>query len=829
MSTSNTATTAAAVDVLLLGATGWSAAWIIPALRDHKLTYALTSRSGSPSNRTTEPTIPFGLADDFSQQQVEEATAALPQAHTIIIVFPIKNKEVMRFFVDAYHARFPSTPTRWIQLGSSGIWLSGQNDSDSPIDPTNPRGQAEHVLLTLNDSSLSRQTTVLNLAGLYGGSRHPINFARKVAPSKVALSRKGSLHLVHGIDVARALICVIGSTPDSQLWGRRWIITDTNVYDWWKLILSFELPEAGQWVKELMAEYNIRSLPRPIATAPDQGPPPYIDRALDGSQFWHTVNDRPKVGAVDQPSDLVRDNGKPVSASADPRAIFDVGDVRPYVPELAEGSIQDLRRRIVQSLEDTPLPNNPFESDKERFGLTHDKFEHLRKTWATFLQEPDADTGAEHDTWAARWAHIKSFSHYKVEVEEIDLHFVLERPDHDEARRSGRPVIPLLLIHGWPGSFLEFLDVARPLAHPGPSAPAWVPAFDVIMPSSPGYIFSSLPKIRRKAKTSGISTGNNSGPEGDLLVADVARVFDKLMIKLGFKDSGYAVQAGDWGSTVARMMAVQFPQRVRAVHLNFIPAPPAPIKLPLLSALGPPGSTARSVLRRIPGSGIVCSVLTALADIPRNVPRRWWLNDWLTAHRPVSILGALARLPWSIFSRLLGQGPLLTHREANNIARGLTFQESGSAYAAMHATRPTTLGLAMAASPLALLAWVGEKFYAWTDEDPSESEILTSVTLWWCTGTMARSLYPYRNRPPLGVQTVIARPENFITVPTGHSDFPKEILPSARTWIAATCNLQWYRVHSYGGHFAAMERPDAFVEDMRECFASIYPLDTLKA
>ncbi|KAK0546345.1 hypothetical protein OC861_005310 [Tilletia horrida] len=809
------------VDVLLLGATGWSAAWIIPAFREQRLSYALTSRSGSPSNGTQEPTIPFSLSDDWNDDQVKEATQSLPEAKAVVIVFPIKSTNVMKAFVDAYHARFqPKHQVRWIQLGSSGIWLSGKNDSDSPLDPTNARGQAEQTLLELNSGSDQRLTTVLNLAGLYGGTRHPINFARKVAPSKEALARKGSLHLIHGLDVAQAIVLALISKPDSPVWGKRWLLTDRNVYDWWQLVISFKLPDPSRWAHELMAEYSIKSLPRPVAESADQGPPRYLDRALDGSGFWSTVQAQPKVGRVDEASDLVRENGMTVSQSSDPRAIFDVGEVRIFVPEVSSEGLRDLRKRVQDSIESLSLPANPFEADKERFGLTQAKFEHLRRKWVDFL---DPEAGAEHDTWAARWSYIQSFSHLKVEIEQVDLHFIRERPDLEEAKRSGRPVIPLLLIHGWPGSFLEFLEVARPLAHPGPSAPRWVPAFDVVIASSPGYTFSGLPKMRRRAKAGGIAVGNNSGPDGDLLVADVARIFDKLMIKLGYGKEGYAVQAGDWGSMVARKMAVNHSERVKAVHLNFIPAPPAPIRIPIVSSIAPSGSLTRSMLRAIPGSGLVGSLLSYLADIPRNVPRTWWLSDFLTAQRPVGVLGSFARLHWWFISKVLGQGPLLTNRESNNIERGLTFQTSGSAYAAMHGTRPSTLGLVCASSPLALLAWIGEKFYAWTDEDPSESEVLTSLTLWWLTDTMGRSLYPYRNRPPLGVQTVIGLPENYIRVPTGHSDFPKEIIPSPRAWIEGTCNLKWYRVHSSGGHFAAMEKPDDFVQDLRECFASIYP------
>lgn len=101
-------------------------------------------------------------------------------------------------------------------------------------------------------------------------------------------------------------------------------------------------------------------------------------------------------------------------------------------------------------------------------------------------------------------------------VEGISIHYVRERPDYEAARAQGRKVIPLLLLHGWPGHFAEFLDVIKPLAHPGPSAPIEVPAFDVVVPSHTGYLFSSGPPMKDEKESK--SLGNMSGPDGDLLV-----------------------------------------------------------------------------------------------------------------------------------------------------------------------------------------------------------------------------------------------------------------------------------------------------------------------
>lgn len=78
------------------------------------------------------------------------------------------------------------------------------------------------------------------------------------------------------------------------------------------------------------------------------------------------------------------------------------------------------------------------------------------------------------------------------------------------------------------------------------------------------------------------------------------------------------------------------------------------------------------------------------------------------------------------------------------IAKGRQFLATGSAYAAEHGTRPATIGLVLASNPLALLAWIGEKYREWTDEDPSLQQILESVSLYWFTQTIESSIYTYR-------------------------------------------------------------------------------------
>lgn len=86
----------------------------------------------------------------------------------------------------------------------------------------------------------------------------------------------------------------------------------------------------------------------------------------------------------------------------------------------------------------------------------------------------------------------------------------------------------------------------------------------------------------------------------------------------------------------------------------------------------------------------------------------------------------------------------LSPQDKAGYERGKEFTRTGAAYSQFHATRPATIGLALDSSPLALLAWIGEKFLAWTDVDPPLETILESVSLYWFTESMGRGVFPYR-------------------------------------------------------------------------------------
>jgi len=124
----------------------------------------------------------------------------------------------------------------------------------------------------------------------------------------------------------------------------------------------------------------------------------------------------------------------------------------------------------------------------------------------------------------------------------------------------------------------------------------------------------------------------------------------------------------------------------------------------------------------------------------------------------------------------------------------------GTAYAQEQGTRPATIGLALSASPIAMLAWIGEKYLEWSDEDPSVDTVLFHVSLYWLTDTYARSVYPYRgffgNDGPPKLPPADS-PIMYIQKPLGYSLFPKEIMATPVATVKKCGNLVWSRVHEH--------------------------------
>ena len=323
--------------------------------------------------------------------------------------------------------------------------------------------------------------------------------------------------------------------------------------------------------------------------------------------------------------------------------------------------------------------------------------------------------------WRAQEAALNRFDHFTTLIDDHRIHFIHQRSKHENAT-------PLLLMHGWPGSIVEFMNVLGPLTDPEAHGGRAEDAFHVVAPSLPGYGFSEFTK----------KTGYDTQV--------MAETFAELMSRLGY--DRYGVEGGDWGAIIANSVAILDAEHVVGLHTT----------MPL--AFPPPD------------------------------------------HDPAS----------------------LSEREQRDLADMATFDQEGTGYQKIQGTKPQTLGFGLNDSPAGLCAWISEKFHGWTDCDGEienavdRDQLLTNVMVYWVTQTITSSTRLYYETFKSGRVGVLgARVE----VPTGVARFPREIMRFPRAWVERSYNVTHWTDMPKGGHFAAMEQPDAFVTDVRAFFATL--------
>jgi epoxide hydrolase len=168
-------------------------------------------------------------------------------------------------------------------------------------------------------------------------------------------------------------------------------------------------------------------------------------------------------------------------------------------------------------------------------------------------------------------------------------------------------------------------------------------------------------------------------------------------------------------------------------------------------------------------------------------------------------------------------GPL-TEEEQSDLTAMQQFQRDESGYANEQGTKPQTLGAALNDSPAGLLAWIVEKFRAWSDCDGhpenafTRDQLLTNVMVYWATETSSSSARLYWETRHGGSLTHTLP---FIEVPTGVARFPKEVLRWPRSWVEHQYNVTHWATMPRGGHFAAMEQPELFSQDLRNFFRTV--------
>jgi pimeloyl-ACP methyl ester carboxylesterase len=234
---------------------------------------------------------------------------------------------------------------------------------------------------------------------------------------------------------------------------------------------------------------------------------------------------------------------KPTTATQDSNgAGVDKDAIRPFRVNIPEDALADLRRRIAA----TRWPDRETVNDRSQ-GNQLGTLQEIVRYWGTGYD------------WRKVEARLNALPMFMTEIDGVDIHFIHVRSRHPKA-------LPLIITHGWPGSVIEQLKVIGPLTDPPAYGGRAEDAFDVVIPSMPGYGFSGKPT----------ATGWNPDRIG--------RAWAVLMKRLGY--TSYVAQGGDWGSPVTQAMARQVPAGLLGIHVN-LPATIPPDVAAVLAAGGP--------------------------------------------------------------------------------------------------------------------------------------------------------------------------------------------------------------------------------------------------
>lgn len=377
----------------------------------------------------------------------------------------------------------------------------------------------------------------------------------------------------------------------------------------------------------------------------------------------------------------------------------------PFEIEISDAAIEDLLRRLAA----TRMPDQIADTTWE-YGTDSSYLAELIAYW-----QNDFD-------WKKQESELNQFDQFKTEIDGLDMHFIHQRSENPNA-------IPLMIVHGWPGSVAEFSKIVGPLTDPVAHGGDIADSYHVIAPSLPGFGFSQRP------------SEPGYSPE------KIAHILAGLMERLGYEQ--YAIAGGDWGAIINRHLANNYSERLLGLHSNMVLA-------------GPPADEAQR------------------DDVPEAV------------------------------------SSLRTARTA--------YMQNEVGYQRIQGTKPQSLGYGLNDSPAGLAAWIVEKFHGWSDMPQgadgylddyfTKDELLTNIAIYWFTETITSSARIYYENS----KTPVAKQIEYIDVPTGVALYPAEIFITPRSWVAAAYDLRHYSLMEKGGHFAALEQPESYLNELNTFF-----------
>ncbi len=228
-------------------------------------------------------------------------------------------------------------------------------------------------------------------------------------------------------------------------------------------------------------------------------------------------------------------------------AFQDDGEIRTFRVDISDEALADLRRRLVA----TRWPDKETVHDRSQ-GIPLEKLQGLVHYWSTDYN------------WRKVEEQMNALPQFKTSIDGVDIHFIHVRSRHKNA-------LPVIVTHGWPGSVIEQLKLLGPLTDPTAHGANVEDAFDVVIPSLPGYGFSGRP------------TATGWDPDR------IARAWAELMKRLGY--THFVAQGGDWGTPVSSAMARLSVAGLRGIHINLPATVPIEVAMALGSGVAPAGLT----------------------------------------------------------------------------------------------------------------------------------------------------------------------------------------------------------------------------------------------